>query len=286
MERINNLTEYKELIRWNKGRLGSVNTNCFLMAGNMQKYIDEARLYVNKYEDGVTVLLDEGRYYTMYYFWKPDAPFEDFRAEKPVLIEELDSKGSREGYIAAVEPALYAAGFKRFRNNLQVEADFKDSANTVRDEYDRRLACLNEQNLTLEACGDSDTQKQAIALWETYLDASDIPEDHLTLKDGDTLMNVLDANRNVVATIWWRVNGKTSECRHTVTRPDHYRKGLATMLNYAWIKQSIEAGAVKWMTWISDKNYRSLATYGKIGFVENGKTSKQYILEPERILSE
>ena len=131
----------------------------------------------------------------------------------------------------------------------------------------------------MEYCTAQKTLQQVISLWEHYLDPTDIPQDHMTLAGTEKVLNVIDKNGNVVATNWWRTQGKTSECRHTVTHPAYQHTGLATVLVLAWIKDSLERKVSNCCTWISDENVKSLSLYGKLGFDFTGKTSRQYILK-------
>lgn len=118
-------------------------------------------------------------------------------------------------------------------------------------------------------------------LWERYLGPTDVPLDHFTMKSDAVILNAVTAERMVAATQFWKNSGRSSECRHTVTHPDYYRHGLAMALIQAWLETTEKQGVCRWFTWISDKNSPSLALFHKMGFRQNGRISKQYILEKE-----
>ena len=279
MEKIHNLDEYKEILRLNKERIGKVEKNCYLMAGAMNKYIIEERLYVETYENGIVLYIDEGRYYNMYYFWKTNCEMADFRQDKPVLIEELDNNGSRTEYIKNIEQFFLDVGFEEFKNNLQLEMSLKDKEKDIENLLSKKMLKLSEYNLQLEFCSDDDILKKSIKLWQNSLDATDVPQEHMSLGLDDKLVCILNEERKVVTTHWWRNTKKNSEGRHTVTDSEYFQRGLASTLLLVWCQDAIKQGAERCFTWVSDINVRSLAMYKKIGFVPNGRSSKQYILK-------
>ncbi len=283
MNQIKDIQQYKELLHWNKSRFNAIYTNCILLASGMRPFIEESRLYFELYPDGIALFVDEGRYYNLYYFWNQNAPFACFRCSKPVLVEEVNNNGSRDACLAQIESALVNAGFMLMRNNVQVEKQLKTGESLSFDEALRLRAenALTDTGLSLQYCQDEETFHQVTALWEQYLGAADVPLDHFTLKSDSVILNAVTAEGMVAATQFWKVSGRSSECRHTVTHPDYYRHGLAMALIQAWLNTTREQGVCRWLTWISDKNSPSLALYHKMGFRQNGRTSKQYILEKE-----
>lgn len=283
MKKIRNLDEYKEILRLNKERIGKVEKNCYLMAGAMNKYIMEERLYVETYENGMVLYIDEGCYYNMYYFWKTNCKMEDFRQEKPVLIEELDNNGSRTEYINNIEQYFFDVGFEKFKNNLQLEMSIKDKKKTIEEQLSKKMLRLSEQNLQLEFCSDDDILKKSIKLWQNSLDVTDIPQEHMSLGSDDKLACILTEERQVVTTNWWRNTKKSSEGRHTVTHPEYFQRGLASTLLLVWCQEAIKQDVERCFTWVSDTNVRSLAMFKKLGFVPNGRSSKQYILTQRRL---
>lgn len=279
MKKIQTLDEYKQLIRWNKERLGKVEKNCFLMSSVMEKYIMEQRLYVQTFEDGLVLFVDEERYYNMYYFWRPDTKMVDFRQQKPVLVEELNNNGYRDKYIANLEPLLFNVGFEVIKNNLQLEINLKDKRLFIEKQLNEKIQQLKDKNLRVGLCRDNETFKQAIALWESALDITDIPGEHMSLREDDKLVCVFTQEKEVVATNWWRSTNKNSEGRHIVTRSDFFKRGLASTLVLAWCKDACEQGIERCFTWVCDTNFRSLSLFNKLGFTTNGRESKQYILK-------
>lgn len=283
MEQIKDIQQYKELLRWNKSRFDGIQTNCILLSSGMRPFIEEGRLYFESYPEGIALFIDEGRYFNLYYFWNQNAPFASFHRSKPVLVEEVNNNGSRDACLAETERKLVNAGFALVRNNVQVEKQQKPGELPVADAPQpfRTEDILAAAGLSLQICRDEQNFRQVTALWERYLGPTDVPLDHFTMKSDAVILNAVTAEGMVAATQFWKNSGRSSECRHTVTHPDYYRHGLAMALIQAWLETTEKQGVCRWFTWISDKNSPSLALFHKMGFRQNGRISKQYILEKE-----
>ena len=114
MKKVEVLSDYKELLAKNKASHLHIDTNCFLMSNAMNEHIEADKLFVEEYKDGLMFFIDEGSFFNLYYFWETGKPFPNLKQEKPVLIEELNNKGSRDAYLSQIEPVFLQAGFSLF----------------------------------------------------------------------------------------------------------------------------------------------------------------------------
>ncbi len=277
MQQIKDIQAYKELIRANKQRQGTVDTNCFLMPSAFERWIAQGDLYAAEYDNGVVLYADEGAYYTLYYFWKSGEPFADFTRGKPVVVEELNNRGARDGYLQRIEPLLYGAGFTHFKTNLQLERGLTDAAE-IAALAEEKQAQLSAGQLHCTYCVTAADMRRVVALWESALDVADIPLDHKRVSDDAKVLCVMTADGRLAAASWWKHTNSTSESRHIVTDSAFYRQGLASTMLSVWLEDACRAGVSRCFTWISEHNFRSLSMYEKMGFVRNDRTSKQYIL--------
>ena len=275
MERIEHIDAYKTLLRANKQRLGVVDTNCMLMTGDMVRYIEEGRLFTETFDDGMIVRIDEGVRDNIYYYLRPGAQLPCLRRDKCVLIEEMDNRGSRSAYLAGFEPRLTDAGFALSRLNLQVERTLsKEHAASGAE------AQLRDSGFSLARPSGGEVPGDVLALWEAHLDPLDIPQDHLILHAGESIVNVIDDSTGALAaTIWWKHSGRSSECRHIVTSPAYLRRGLAGMLLNLWFDDAACHGVSRLLTWINEANVPSLSLFTRYGFAQNGRISRQYLLK-------
>ena len=278
VERVTSTQEYKQLIRCNKSRFEKTDTNCFLMSRGMEPYIQQGRLFVRQFPEGMAMYVDEGSYYELYYFWNSRAPMADLRRDKPVSLVEVDEGGKRGAYLAGMERKLFTAGFCVLKDTCQVEMNPCDPAHRLKESLALDQARMADEGLRFHY-DDGSNLPRAVELWREYLDLADVPLDHTSLKPEDKLLCVMSKDDRLAAVHWWRHTGKFSEGRHTVTHPDYYRRGLASAMLRAWCLDAKERGISKAATWIRTTNYKSLALYRKVGFVPNGRVSRQYILK-------
>ncbi len=276
MKKILSLQEYQSLLNSNKQAHGAVDTNCFLMSSSFAPYVDAGRLYYEQYDQGVVVYIDEGDYYNLYYYLEKDAAFPKIHQEKPILIEEIDSRGTREAYLQELEPRLQTAGFSLYRVNEQFEK--KLSAEDPEPAYRKMLDALQVQHLSITRCTDKAMAAEVIRLWESELELSDVPAAHRQfLEKGDTVYCIVNEKGQVVSTYWWaRAGRRAYEARHIVTHPEYLRKGLGKTLMLACFMDVKAQGVDTIITWISDQNTRSIALHEKMGFRKNGRHSRQY----------
>ena len=280
MEKICNMQQYKTLISQNKEKHQHVSTNCFTMGNFMQELIDSDRLYYQEYASGLVIFVDEERYYNIYYYLDLDSEFPDLRQDKPVLIEELNNNSRRDAQIENLSRKISQKGFRFLKNNLQLEMDLTAHIDNLREEFDKRLLRL-ESGLKLDYATDTEQIKKAVELWESALDPTDIPLDHMktSLEENEKIICVFDEAGEVCATNWWINTSKSSEGRHTVTHPNHYRKGLASLVLLAWYIDAYDSGAVKAIGWADETNVKSIAMQQKLGCELNNRNCTQFILD-------
>ena len=278
MDVVTSLTSYKDLVKRTKERAGKVISNCVLMGSSMDHYITEGRLFYQSFPEGMVFYADEGSYYELYYYWEPGAPMADFRADKKISIVEIMASGKQEEQAKLMEPTILAAGFTLLKTTLQLEANLNALDYSLEEELNRRLEMLASQGLSLRFC-DEKLLPQVRKLWEEYLDPMDVPDDHLSDGENDSILCVIDQNDSVAAVKWWRYVKQVQEGRHTVTHPDYYRHGLGTTLLLAQFQHAREKGIFRNRTWVRDDNFQSLGMCQKAGLKLNGRVSKQYILQ-------
>ena len=106
-----------------------------------------------------------------------------------------------------------------------------------------------------------------------------MPREHLDFADdaSQNVVCVLDEKGHVAGVHWWKVSGASCELRHTVTHPDHYRKGVGSYMINRSLASALSAGCRSAYTFIDAENSRSLRMYDKLGLAPNGHRSFQFI---------
>jgi len=286
-EKIASFEAFRDLASMHKNSCGKVLSNLPVFTGGIKDDITKGRLFYLKHTGGVLFLADEGSYYRAYYIWDGHAGKERICLDKPAVIEEINQGGRRDSYFEELQLHLSATGFTFYRNNLQVEKNLSNG--DVREKGESRegnngiedASTLNEMRkagLRFEYLGE-DQMDLAAALWNDLLELSDIPQDHLIWQKENRVFGAFNEKGEMVAAQWWRFEKNASEGRHTATRQDYARRGIASALVAEWCRDAAGQQMKKCYTWISDANTRSLALYHKMGFRPNGRQCIQYILK-------
>ncbi len=274
---ISSIAQYKELLQENRQRGSKLCTNCFSMSDYFIPFIEEKRLFGEMFPSGLVICTDELQYYNLYYHTDPSAPFPEISLPKPVLIEEINNRGSRDGYIREMEKKFKASGFDFFKINRLYEMSLSP-IDPIKNRLESHLAVLDAQGLSLRIADTDDMERQSVSLWESALDATDLPESHKHFihSDTDTVL-CLTAREKVIGTYWLGMRRSFAEGRHIVIHPDYMRRGLGTLLLLSGACRTAEAGKEKVITWISDTNLPSIAMHTAVGFKVLDRGSIQYI---------
>lgn len=287
-EKIASFEAFRDLVSMHKNSCGRVLSNLPVFTGGIKEDILEGRFFCLEHTGGILFLADEGSYFRTYYVWDGCARKEKLFLNKPAVIEEINQRGRRDSYLEELQPHLEAAGFSFYRNNLQVERDLSQDKVSETDEgqaenyagtsLKEHFAESREAGLRFEYLGE-DQMDLAAALWNDLLELSDIPRDHLIWRKENRVFGAFNGEGEMVAAQWWRFEKNASEGRHTATRQDYARRGIASALVAEWCRDAAGQQVKKCYTWISDANTRSLALYHKMGFRPNGRQCIQYMLK-------
>ena len=281
MDRVQTLAQCKALISDNKKRCPKADTNCMMMVGGFEPQIAEGRLFYQVHDHGLCLYSDEARYYELFYFWDPQAPFADFRQDKTVVVGEVSRLGRRDGYIRQFDEKARAAGFRFFKKNLQIELLLQDHARQIAEGCAQSMARMEREKLRIVYCREKRQEEQVLALWYDALDETDVPLSHARFMSHpeDSVLCAVNEADQVVGAYWWgTVKRNAAEARHVVTRADYYRKGIGTALTMFCMKELLDQGFEFWRGFVATDNVKSYRMHQKIGCQASGTTITQYLL--------
>ncbi len=275
---------FQTLYKETKNRLPALESNCILPGKLVREGIAGSNLYYKAFPEGFVLYLDENNLYRAYYFLDTNQEFPDLKADKPVLIEELDSFDRRKAYLDQLTPKLEKVNFRLVSRNLMVEYDLEGNADTVREALRRSTQNMEEKGLITVSELTHEQCKQVLDLWDKYLKPTDVPLSHRQFETDKSqhIAAVLDKDGTVCGLNWWILQKTRCETRHYVTHPDYYRIGIGQQLWYYSAVQILKAGCKTIMSYIDELNYKSRNLAKKAGWVENGKISLIFILEPRK----
>lgn len=280
MKHISDIGEYRELIEGCK-KFKKTRSNCFLVPGTVERYIQDGRLLYEEDDGGLIIYVDEERYFTGYYIWNIERDFPKIWSsnEKPVCIEELDVNSRRSAEISMIGNELAKQGLKAELINNGISMDLTLNKESIQKNFEVGLNRLSARGLRFTLCQEQHVE-QVINLWENFLAVTDVPYDHLKFmdhKDGKVFC-VINERNEVCCAAWWRDVKTSREGRHVVTDPRYYRQGLGQTIINAWLVDACNNGKRIARSWVNAENVKSDKMHEKIGFVHDGRTSRQFIL--------
>ncbi len=277
MRRIETLADLKEIIRINKNEHGKIDSNFHAMLASLIPVIERGGLYQEVYPQGVLLFQDEERYRNILYFLAAGSRIPRPEAEGVFLLEQqLTGREADQG--AGEEAKILEAGFTFLKENLQLEASLREHGESIRRQLKEGLSQVESEGYRAVLCEDESRFREVVGLWQTYLEPTDIPLDHMIRKEGEHVICILAPDGELAAVNWWKNEGRRSEWRHTVVSPNHRRKGLGTIVLAYGFADGADEGADRVMGWAAADNLKSLAMHAKLGAVPNGRSCRQYLL--------
>ncbi len=266
VEPITSVDQYRSLVRQNKQRVGRTQSNCMLMAPAFAQPALEGRLAFEQHEDGLLVRVDEGRYATLYYYWRRGAALPRLHDADTLVVEDSAA------YTDEHRAFLAGAGLQLAHTNVQYVLELPAAT------QDAPLA----EGYRLVRCEDEGLAREVVRLWERRLEVADVPLDHTRfLELDDAVWCAMDAHDALAGAIWWQDQGTTRNMRHIVVDERHERRGLARALLQRCATDATQTGMLRVSTWICDKNAASIALHECMGYSATPRVVRQFIASEE-----
>ena len=112
MEQIISLKQYEQLLKGTRKQYGRLHTNCFMLAPETERVIEQGRLYFEETDQGLLFFVDEKRYYQVYFHISPDVKkLQMIPKKKPVLIRIIYMQGGKSHLQNKIDKLIAEAGF-------------------------------------------------------------------------------------------------------------------------------------------------------------------------------
>lgn len=150
MERVSDIIQYKQLLKETKKQYGRLQTNCFLFAPDIQKYIDQQRLFFETGDQGIFFFVDEKKFYQTYYHVSTEMERLDIAAtDKPMLIRTIYMKDAKTEAQKKIDRLITAAGFHLLDTTTHEYVVAEDNLAEMGAMYERMEQRLERYGLEL-----------------------------------------------------------------------------------------------------------------------------------------
>ena len=274
METVKSLDEFKELIASYKKNVQKSISNIPLSKQVFEESICNHGCYYES-EGCLLIYVDQGNYYNMFYIVPEDSDkINVSKKEKEIIINDVfvlkDGMAVSDGY----KDLYLNSSFNIESINHQVVIDLKEHEKEENIKIDEANEFISVNHYRVELFKPP-FPEGVFELWEEALKESDIPLEH---RYSGVVLCLFDQDDEMIGTCWYRNRNKTSEWRHFVVNEKFRNKGIGKAMIYKWMELALKDNMEKGMSWIEDKNNRSLRFHERVGFYENSKINIQYIL--------
>ena len=281
MELIKSYEKYVEIVREFKKYCNTYVSNLFLLPQEIKSIINDGRLYFVRLEGVLLLLIDEGYYLHLYYYWDLRKDIHFPQTKKNILIEQIYNENGILEQAEVVRSKCLNAGAKYKKKSYQIEATEEQRNNLLEKEYVKSKLKLQEQGLTV-ACARTDDLTFIFALWRKYLDVYDfryLSADAIeTMLKNQNILVIQNSANEILASECVELSGRRSLGYHLVVDHEARGKGLGKTLMMEWYNIANQNQVKICNVWVAENNKVSMSCHLKAG-TKTGKVSEQYVVE-------
>jgi len=267
MHVIENLDEYKQILKEFKSEKVQITTNCYLLPRELQEYISEGNISVHTEPGFIIVFQEKPDYISVYYYLKDEIREIGLlgKGSKP-LVADIPVKLPPEKIGEKPDcHAVEAIGLEYSTMHIRMTRNLDDIPCTqMPDEY--RFETLD--SLKSEICN----------LWRRNIDpmTTIIPSEERMVRQGERLYAIYDRNGKLCSAMMVILSGKTAVFEHVATAAEQQGRGLARMMLSLVMSDLAGMGVRHIRLWVDCKNIPALHLYERSGFEYDGLASLQY----------
>ena len=274
MKRVNSLEEYSLLLDEYLGGKNKIVYNHMLLPREIQIYIDEHKLFYEKYgEGGIGFICDENFFYKLYCFIDRDMSVIIPQKDKAQIVECIYHTGTLDSYHQIVDK-LQDNGFKIYVENIRMSIDLSD------------IETLNYLNNRCVGDGlvwgiaEKTDVGQLFDLWSVLDQYNSIIPREEELRDfieKKEIIVIKKQNHICAAARIKSENKKVLSVWLVAVDPSMRRKGMATKLYRIIMSIAERKGHSCIIQWCDKTNFPVLEVVKRIGFKLSNLESREYI---------
>lgn len=281
MIEVSSLDCYKSIVSEFKKSGEKPFSNCFLMPNEIQRLTEEKKLFALLNDEWLFLLCDRGDYFSVYYYAfaasgaeSAKTLFEKEKFSKELLLD-VTFRGAN-GDKSTVKTLVSGGVFGEYKTYKRMLLSFRNAG-------EGELKAEVAPGYRLEKSADYET---VLSLWKTGLDEKSTPlptrEDFEEFEKAGLFFALADEKGETACVLVLNRRGKNALIEHLVCSPAHRRRGLAKSLFILALQSAKETGVLDARLWVDEKNTPAISLYEKLGFLDDGTKSEQYIFNNNR----
>lgn len=282
MKKIEELDQYKELMQAIKQRCGRGVSNIYFMADEIGRYIAQGRLYVEEFDVGCVLYVDEHTYYNTAIYVEDNAivsiPARDKRCVLRYVYRGKDAEVTEQKFSGI----LSANGFHKGATSVEVrktiennEEKRKKAEKWVRKMEDQGFSCVYAEESQFQ---EIEEMICASGVIKDYQMAYRTPEEKRALEKGSYLC-ILDKEGNMCAASFCAIVNGITTGGALVVKEEYKMRGLVPMCSYyrtQWLKKH---HVVCSQGWVETDNMPSIWLHKSMKFEFRDRYADEWILD-------
>ncbi len=275
MKRVNCFEAYTDLIKNTKDTFPSVIYNAILMPKEIQRLIEEKKLFYREMPQGLAVYRIEKDFYKLYLFLEESRIVHIEKLDKPIVVELIYSERRLDSNVLKMESKCGAMGFEPYVTNLRrtIQLETMNYSNFFEVEencqYKIKPAVLSQSD-------------KLIALWNESLDQYDsilptMSELEIQIQRGE-IYCLLKNGELVGAFKLKKENNKWGSIWLVAVESSQRGNGLAGVLLGEVLQKALDWGLKYCYIWTDMRNHSMERVLEKMNFRLDGIRSEEYIL--------
>lgn len=280
MDTVEGLPQFSALTGAFTAGQGGVQTNCFLLPGEIRDLTDQGRLHYCLSDNDLFFCVDQGAFAQLLFYTHSTGPISpaqqgQLRALGCPIVLDLITRGNQTALEALVQTKWLPAGFQPHSRYLRLvckAGDFLASQNQCPAQSAAQAIRHDAAPLIPEI----------YALWALSLDPYSIAlptvAELQTLIERRRVSCAVDDNGQLCAVAVANRHGNRVTLQHVSVHPHYRRQGIARRLLAAAMREDLTDGVTGWLLWVAADNEAAIQLYQRLGFAPDGMVSAQFIL--------
>ncbi len=273
--------EYQELINEVRAPGQRVSTNCYLLPGDLKKFIEHHKFSWMRISNGILILRENRDFYNLYYFLATPLLLPeqvDFEGlQKPVTLDFLVKTADFSKVGIFGEEYWRRSGFRFFKRNFRFHLDLPTGDREALFHLYLDPSIYEHSQIRDEEIS------QVNRLWRKALDPYSVAFlDENMMKDcaeSQRVYCIRDKEDHILAAYRMEIKGKTAIFWQVVVEKNQREMAKAfDILNKQYL---IHPEITRFEFWVDEENKKVIRAMRKLGYVQDPLVNIQYIKYPK-----
>lgn len=282
MQKIDKPEQYNELMHKVKQKCGRGVSNVYFMADEIERYIAQGRLYVEKLESGCVFYVDEHTHYNIAVYAADNTiapiPARDKKCVFRYVYRRKDVDTAEQKFSGI----LSANGFRKAATSVEVRIATEDNVENGK-KVEKWVRKMEKQGFSCVCAKETQFQKideiiRASGVIKDYQIAYRTPDEKRALEKGSYLC-ILDTEGDICAVSFCAIVNGITTGGILVVKEEYKMRGLVPMFTYYRSRWLEKYHVTCSQGWIETDNMPSIRLHKSLGYEFRDRYADEWILD-------